>query len=1213
MSRQSLTPQLISNSFGWAILSKARSLCQQQAVLEWGFDISGSKIIGRVQEKGRPQPYRVEVVFAPQDQAGNSWLKGQCTCSVGRDCVHAAAIALMAAGGLEDEGAEFAPPADAGGQGDASAGQDVVYPSFASFWLKRLDNLCAVKAWPAREPGAGVDDADTDTAPNADKNEQTESIVYILTFDPRSLQKEWLIEPRVARLLKSGRFGRPRSYNWRQLAESNARFASESDQSIARLWLACSSQGGQAVSGRPLPPPADGGVVDLLLNRIVATGRLYFGEDMAKQLHLGDPREGLVKWVVQEDSRQILQVVLAQACQADGLHNENGRTKVLTGNSPWYVDINDEGDKIGAIGPIKLPYDHETLRILLAAPRVAAKDAALMHEILSGKERAFMQSLPLPSIDIEEEVRSAPPLVKINLKYEKFKQPKMVTKDGAQRFIDGDNIVTLSFDYGFDSSSLADSWATYRWSEGNKFLVTKRAVDFEKSILTRLTDLGFKQMSRQSVSARLHQTQSCWTTQTDDSEIWLRFVQEKMPQLRSEGWQFDIEKSFQYQVVEVDQDWLVEVDQRAAYWFQLDLGVMVDGQRLPLLPIITEAIRNADINMSAQSLERLNIGGKFYAHLPDGRLAALPFERVKDMLGCLTELLDSDALSTDGKLDISLAQMTALSAVGEKESFDWRGAQTARSLVREMGSFELLRQLQEPDGLEATLRPYQKEGLGWLDFISTFHLGGILADDMGLGKTVQTLAHIAREKSLGRMERPFLVLSPTSVLPNWLAECRRLTPHLKIVSLHGAERAERFFMVPDCDIVFSTYPILVRDVEFFTTSIWHAVILDEAQAIKNSSTRAAQAAFALKSKYRICLTGTPIENHLGELWSQFNFLMPGFLGPRATFEKLFKEPIERERKDQSSLQSATEQSSEADNSLTLKKNADPFDKLQLLVTRIKPFLLRRTKAQVAQDLPAKTEMVKYVELEARQRDLYETVRLSMHELVLDEVKKKGLSSCGMIIMDALLKLRQTCCHPALVKLDLAQGVEESAKLAYLLAMLDELIEENRKILIFSQFTSMLDVIAEALRAKGLTFVQLRGDTKDRATPVEQFQNGLVPIFLISLKAGGTGLNLTAADTVIHYDPWWNPAVEDQATGRAHRIGQEKPVFVYRLIAAGTIEERMLDLQKEKRAVAESILGDELGSSLEKSGGLTMDESKLDSLFAPLPKAAERDNLAFSNL
>jgi hypothetical protein len=1138
MSRPSLTSQLISNSFGWAIMSKARTLCQKQAILDWGFDISGTKILGRVQESGRSNPYKVEVLFAPEDESGNVWLTGRCSCPLVRDCVHAAAVALMAAGDSEHGGSDFTAALAPQQANTDHESEGSIYPQFAAFWLNRLDASLA-----------GTDA----------KGESEENVIYMLGFDPRSNENDLQVEPRVARRLKNGNFGSNRPHNWRQLAGSQARFMLESDQAIAKLWTACSPQDSQISPGRPVPPSNDGEVLDLLLVRIVSTGRAYFGDKLDLPLKLGLAKDGRVEWVVQEDSRQSPRVVLEQTSSA---------IKILQSSSPWYLDT-----ATGEVGPIRFAYGRETFQALMAAPRLAANDALLIHKILSEKA----QGLPLPQLDITEVQRSDQPIVRLNLKYEKFKNPRLVHDGSKELAIDGDNTATLVFDYGFDASKLADTWESYRWSNGKHFIVSRRDFHFEKAVEAKLTDLSFKQFK----SNKLPPTQSCWTARIYGQETWLKFVQESVPLLKEDGWQIEADQSFQYQVVDVDSDWLVDIDESSPFWFSLDLGIVVDHVRVPLLPIITEAIRssNAGMNLSVSSMDKLNVGGKFYAHLPDKRMVALPFERVKDMLSCLTELLDSANLSEDGSLNISIPQVTALAAVNQSESFNWQGAQSVRSMAAEMSKFDILRQVNEPQSLHAVLRPYQREGLGWLDFISTFKLGGILADDMGLGKTVQTLAHIAREKEHGKLEgRPCLVVCPTSVLPNWLAEIQRLTPSLTVVALHGAQRATRFDLVQSADIVLSTYPLLVRDGEFLSSIKWHAVILDEAQAIKNSHTRAAQAVLQLNSKYRFCLTGTPIENHLGELWSQFNFLMPGLLGSKVTFDRTFRDPIEKDN------------------------NAE---QLQLLLSRVKPFLLRRTKSQVAPDLPPKTEMVKYVELEGRQRDLYETVRLSMHKQVLQEVKKKGLASCGLIILDALLKLRQACCHPSLVKLAAAAGIGDSAKLSYLMGMLDELVEEKRQILIFSQFTSMLDLIVPELSARGIAFVELRGDTKDRATPVERFQKGEVSVFLISLKAGGTGLNLTAADTVIHFDPWWNPAVEDQATARAHRIGQDKPVFVYRLIAAGTIEERMMELQQEKRAVAESILGsDAAGSSGEYAPLRHLDEATLEALFAPLAKAYE---------
>jgi SNF2 family DNA or RNA helicase len=309
-----------------------------------------------------------------------------------------------------------------------------------------------------------------------------------------------------------------------------------------------------------------------------------------------------------------------------------------------------------------------------------------------------------------------------------------------------------------------------------------------------------------------------------------------------------------------------------------------------------------------------------------------------------------------------------------------------------------------------------------------------------------------------------------------------------------------------------------------------------------------------------------MENHLGELWSQFNFLLPGFLGDETRFRRLFRTPIE--------------------------KGGDT-ERRQVLARRIGPFVLRRRKEEVAKELPPKTEIRQNVELAGAQRDLYETIRLAMHSRVQAEVQQKGLSRAHIIILDALLKLRQVCCDPRLVKLDAARTVTDSAKLELLMDLVPEMLDEGRRILLFSQFTSMLALIQQELAKASIPYVLLTGETTDRATPIQKFQSGQVPLFVISLKAGGTGLNLTAADTVIHYDPWWNPAVETQATDRAHRIGQAKPVFVYKLITVGTVEERILALQERKRGLVEALLDEDR----KEMPQLTPED--LQVLFAPL--------------
>ena len=388
-----------------------------------------------------------------------------------------------------------------------------------------------------------------------------------------------------------------------------------------------------------------------------------------------------------------------------------------------------------------------------------------------------------------------------------------------------------------------------------------------------------------------------------------------------------------------------------------------------------------------------------------------------------------------------------------------------------------------------------------------------------------------------------------------------------MLSLHGPERKNKFDQIAGSDVVLTTYPLLWRDAEELMQHSYHLLILDEAQTVKNARSQGAEAVRKIDARHRLCITGTPLENHLGELWSQFDFLLPGFLGDNRQFTKHWRTPIEKQGDNQRRL---------------------------LLARRIRPFILRRKKEDVAQELPPKTIIVRSVELEGSQRDLYETVRAAMDAKVREEIAIKGFNRSQIVILDALLKLRQVCCDPRLVKANAATKVKERAKLDLLMAMLPELVDEGRRILVFSQFTSMLALIEHELDRAGIKYVILTGNTDDRETPIRRFQEEEVPVFLISLKAGGVGLNLTAADTVIHYDPWWNPAVENQATDRAHRLGQEKPVFVYKLIVGGSIEEKILALQERKAELAAGILSEDRGVDV-KFG-----TDDLAALFEPLP-------------
>jgi hypothetical protein len=466
---------------------------------------------------------------------------------------------------------------------------------------------------------------------------------------------------------------------------------------------------------------------------------------------------------------------------------------------------------------------------------------------------------------------------------------------------------------------------------------------------------------------------------------------------------------------------------------------------------------------------------------------------------------------------------------------------------KELNSFEGVAPVDAPAGFCGLLRTYQREGLGWIHFLQRFNFGGCLADDMGLGKTIQVLALLEERRSLPNPDGgekalpPSLVVMPRSLVFNWRQEAERFTPKLRILEHTGGERIRNHEHFDDYDAIFTTYGTLRRDAPFFKEKMFDYIILDEAQAIKNAATESAKASRLLRGHHRLALSGTPIENHLGELWSLFEFLNPGMLGS-ASVLKLGK--------------AATGKLDE--------------ETRVLMAHALRPFILRRTKSQVARDLPEKVEQTLFCELEEAQRSLYNELRDHYRQSLLRRIESEGIDKSKMHILEALLRLRQAAIHPGLI--DAARINEPSAKMDMLLPQLSEVLEEGHKALVFSQFTSMLSILRRKLDEQNIRYEYLDGQTRDRAAPVERFQNDPdAKLFLISLKAGGLGLNLTAAEYVFLLDPWWNPAVEAQAIDRTHRIGQTRSVFAYRLIAKDTVEEKVLELQATKREIADAII------------------------------------------
>jgi SNF2 family DNA or RNA helicase len=553
-------------------------------------------------------------------------------------------------------------------------------------------------------------------------------------------------------------------------------------------------------------------------------------------------------------------------------------------------------------------------------------------------------------------------------------------------------------------------------------------------------------------------------------------------------------------------------------WFELSAAIDFGGVTAEL-PALLEAIAKG-----SRSVE-----------LPDGSIGILP-DTFAQELAPMAAL----AQKHDGKLRYGRIQMALLDALlagqprsNVDEAFD--------RLREQLAAGERPEAEPEPPGFQGTLRHYQREGLGWLVFLESLGLGGCLADDMGLGKTIQVLALLARRQSdvraAGIPHRPTLVVVPRSLVFNWMDEARRFAPGLRVANHTGTTRADETGTLADWDIVITTYGTLRRDIVAHRETEFDYVILDEAQSIKNAASQAAKACRLLRARHRLALTGTPVENHIGELWSIFEFLNPGQLGSAARLRKFL---------------------------------ADGRGSSDIVARAVRPYLLRRTKSQVLSDLPEKTEQTLFVELGETQRKAYDELREHFRAELAGRIGRMGIGRSRIAVLEALLRLRQTACHQGLV--DHSRVDESCAKLDTLLEQLDEVLDEGHKVLVFSQFTSFLAILRRRLDEKKTVYEYLDGRTTDRQARVVRFQEDPdCRLFLVSLKAGGQGLNLTAADYIYILDPWWNPAVEAQAVDRAHRIGQTRRVFAYRLIARDTVEEKILALQDRKRELAESIV------------------------------------------
>lgn len=695
----------------------------------------------------------------------------------------------------------------------------------------------------------------------------------------------------------------------------------------------------------------------------------------------------------------------------------------------------------------------------------------------------------LPHIEFAEELEVesivGQPIGRLQVQRDSFAGPKQL-------------VVDISFRYSDQETTLSNARRGF-WDVKERKLVL-RNMDAERALLKRLNEFPLQMATH-------HQYTPGQMT------IHTKWLPQLVNKLSDEGWSIIAHgkrmrpaSAFHIQVSSGED------------WFDLDARVEFDGMTTTL-PALLVALNKQ----------------RSYVVLDDGSHGVLPEEWLQKY-----ERIAGLGETADDKIRFSASQALLLDALlAEQENVEFDDG--FRDAIEQLHSFDGIKPQQEPETFQGTLREYQRDGLGWMSFLRDFKWDGCLADDMGLGKTIQVLAMLQHRK-LSRDEEPdrprtSLVVVPKSLVFNWQDEALRFTPELSVLDYTGTDRALRFSQIPEHDVVVTTYGTLRRDIAKFQELEFDYAILDESQAIKNATSQAFKACRLLKSRHRLAMTGTPIENHLGELWSLFEFLNPGMLGPARSFRQIASQ--------------------------------DSAESLDWLGRALKPFILRRTKEQVLTELPAKTEQTLYCEMTPKQGKLYRELRDYYRAQVNDKVEEVGVGRAKIHVLEALLRLRQAACDPRL--LDKGEGIP-GAKLELLVTQLEEVLSEGHKALVFSQFTSLLALVRADVEEKGWNYEYLDGRTRKRAECVKRFQEDEeCQLFLISLKAGGHGLNLTAADYVFILDPWWNPAVEAQAIDRAHRIGQTRSVTAYRLISQDTVEDKIVKLQKSKRELADAII------------------------------------------
>lgn len=957
------------------------------------------------------------------------------------------------------------------------------------------------------------------TGPSHEHHELGEPLLFYQLDNTALTQSQNGITLQIlqSRLLKRGGYGKETPYRYNGHYH-HPDWVLQSDKAILELAVGKQNE----LSFREITVSGDIG--HLLMNKLIECGRCYWGTDRNQALTRSEAKSLHFDWQINADNNYELKTTLRDIDQ----------WQLIPSDPPWYINT-----QTHMAGQLENTPSVDLLAQFLQAPPLPVAHAQAVSNYLAS--RLSDTSLPLPT---------APNFVRID----EAPKPVLVLQSKEDSPDIRDFFASIKFryaDYLLPFGGMeADATLEGKTADGSPLMLKRDlqaeiryAVDFSKHFpgfesAQRKDDNFYSKADKQPSTSDIQRMAREW-----------RELLNARDELQSRGWSVQVREPFDLSFQSVTH---IEatVSETTSNWFDMALKLKHGQQQFDLLPLVIDWLQGDSRDSS------------ILLQADDGQWLEVAPELFKPVADTLMELYD-DPGKTDS-LQVPRQRAATLESLEEhwqKQGVDvaWHDAGNVFDLAERLRNFEGIEKIHAPAGVNANLRPYQLDGMSWLAFLADYGFNGILADDMGLGKTLQTLGHIQHERDTGRLTKTTLIVAPTSLLGNWQREAAKFTPELSTHIWHGSQRKLSDFKTQRIDIVITSYALVTRDINMLIDQPFGCVVLDEAQAIKNPTAKVTQALKTLNVDRRICLTGTPLENHLGELWSQFDFLMPGFLGTRKHFNRYFRTPIE---------------------------NHGSSDRRQRLTALIRPFLLRRRKEQVATELPPKTEIVREVALEPEQARLYESIRVSMEQRVRALLAERGLARSHIEMLDALLKLRQTCCHPALVKLDSAQGVNESAKTELLMSMLDELISEGKKILLFSQFTEMLGLIETELDRREIRYVKLTGRTRKRDEVIDAFQHGDVPLFLISLKAGGTGLNLTAADTVIHYDPWWNPAVENQASDRAHRIGQNKPVFIYKLVASNTVEEKIMAMQAQKKLLADQTINQSEGEAMQN---LTADD------------------------